>query len=190
MWKRHKYIFMCILMLEKHFAGIFWIKYDTNSSSHASSKVFCFMDGRLMYTLSHNVHLCSLDIWPPPIFFTHSWVPKVLEKSLCRTSKWLRINGVNVFWWGLTLLSLDAISDLKNEKMNDELWPVLLLNTISGGFFFYFVVFVSFWPSSPFYPVTLFCWNPLWYTIYKSLKSTIHAYTRWFIFVFYFFVCW
>lgn len=29
---------------------------------------------------------------------------------------------------------------------------------------------------------TLFCRNPLWWAIYKSLKSTIHAYNRWFIF--------
>lgn len=59
------------------------------------------------------------------------------EKKALRTSKWLRINGVNIFWGRLT--PLDAVSDLKNEKMNDELWPALLLNTDS--FFSVFFLF-------------------------------------------------
>lgn len=62
---------------------------------------------------------------------------------------WIRISTLRlrvVIEGGLKQLLLDAISDLKNEKMNDELWPVLLLNAKPNTDTF-FVVFIYSRPS-------------------------------------------
>lgn len=127
-----------------------------------------------------NVHLPMLKCLTSPNNFSFdAWKGS-------QSAQWLRINGVNIFHPRVMgrpkPLSLYAISDLKNEKMNDELWPVLLLNTISTPRFFYAVVFIYSRPFTHSF-ASRCCENPLWWTIYKSFKSTIHGYSRWFIFL-------
>lgn len=54
----------------------------------------------------------------------------------------------------------DAVSDLKNEKMNDELWPALLLNKIFFVVISLLFLFPLAGPSSHSLSLSL-CRNPL-----------------------------
>lgn len=173
MWKWHKYVFMCIrgarLGREKHFR----VSFDSNtirihqvtSLTCFSSNVFCFMDGRLMHTLSYNVHFHPFDIWPPLTDIFHSRVAKGFisreEKHFPNTkmiaNKWCEyfLDGAYAafvrcrFWF---------------KKWENEWW-VMASTSAEYNIYtaaklcccFYFLSSLS-----PLQSVILFCWNPLW----------------------------
>lgn len=97
--------------------------------------------------------------------------------------EWLQINGVNIFLFCCFKPLKLSLKPLRFwfKKWQNEWWVMASTSAeynISTVVFS--VVFISFGALQP---VTLTpSQNPLWQTIYKSFKSTIHAYTRWFIF--------